>query len=86
MFEMEVNRGDALIFDGSLPHGQGPSPVETWTIFITLHEPNTFVRGFRDETINQSVSIYRDLTEPGQSWTTSSLQHFYDFPILMQQV
>ena len=87
MFELDVNRGDALIFDGSLPHGQGPSPSEeTWTIFVTLHEPGTFEKGFPDETLNQSVSIYRDLTYCGEGWQPQDLKHFYAYPMVLQQV
>ena len=37
LFALKVERGDALIFDGSLPHGQGAIEDEdTWSIFVTL--------------------------------------------------
>ena len=88
MFAMKVERGDALIFDGSLPHGQGeiPEDEDTWSLFVTLHEPGTFAKGFPNASINQSISIYRALTKEDQGWDKGCLQHFYDHPLLLQQV
>jgi hypothetical protein len=88
MFAMKVERGDALIFDGSLPHGQGeiPEDEDTWSLFVTLHEPGTFAEGFPNASINQSISIYRALTKEDQGWDKGCLQHFYDHPLLLQQV
>ena len=78
MFSLRVESGDALLFDGSVPHGQGaiPDKIETWTIFATLHEPGTFREGFPDMTLNQSNSIYGALTKEGHSWDLESLDYF----------
>lgn len=87
LFALKVERGDALIFDGSLPHGQGAIEDEdTWSIFVTLHDPGTFTEGFPNASVNQSVSIYRALTTEDHGWDENSLQHFYDYPLLLQQV
>jgi hypothetical protein len=88
MFSLKVNRGDVLLFDGSIPHGQGaiPTDCDTWTIFATLHEHNTFNNGFPDQTINHSSSIYRALTKNGSSWDLDSLEHFRAHPALLGQV
>ena len=88
MFSLDVNRGDALLFDGSVPHGQGAIPhgVETWTIFATLHKPGTFQQGFPNKTLNQSTSIFWGLTEDNTSWDKKSLEYFYVYPVVLQQV
>lgn len=88
MFEMNVERGDALIFDGSVPHGQGAIPADddTWTIFATLHPRFTFREGFPNMTLNHSTEIYRALTTDGKGWEKEALGHFYDYPIVLQQV
>jgi hypothetical protein len=88
MFSLDVNRGDALLFDGSVPHGQGAIPhgVETWTIFATLHEPGTFEDGFPNMTLNQSTSIFWGLTDDKDSWDAESLKYLYAYPVVLQQV
>jgi hypothetical protein len=88
MFSLQVERGDVLLFDGSIPHGQGaiPAQCDTWTIFATLHEHETFNDGFPDQTLNQSNSIYQALTKKGKSWDLDSLAYFRTYPVLLQQV
>ena len=88
MFAIDVKLGDALLFDGSVPHGQGaiPENVETWSLFATLHEPDSFKDGFPDAVLNQSNSIYRALTKRGEIWDVPSLDHFMQYPAVLQQV
>ena len=86
MFELPVERGDALVFDGSLPHGQGEiGDEDTWTIFVTLHLRGTFGNGFPNETLTHSTYIYRMLTEDHRGWENESVQHLLDYPIVLQQ-
>ena len=87
MYAVDVKRGDALLFDGSQPHGQGPIPdADTWSLFVTLHTSGTFTHGFPNTTVTQSEWIYRALTAEGQSWKRENLDHFFKYPIVFQQV
>jgi hypothetical protein len=87
LFELPVQRGDALVFDGSMPHGQGPIIDEdTWTIFVTLHLRGTFQQGFPNETLTHSTYIYRTLTQNGKTWGQEDITHLLEHPIVLQQV
>lgn len=87
MYSVDVKRGDALLFNGSKPHGQGLiSQQDTWTLFATLHTPGTFTDGFPNTTLTQSESIYHALTAKGKSWSRQDLDHFVQHPLLLKQV
>ena len=75
-FAIEVGRGDALVFDGRVVHAQhyiDKHEGDTWTLFCTLHFPNTFLNGFPNEVIGQSTHSFHSLSNEA-GWTVQGLQ------------
>lgn len=96
MFCLGVRQGDALLFDGSTPHGNwfNGTDEDCYSAFFTLHPTSHpgFEKGFPNTTTAQCYNIWEGLGGPvgkGSSsadWPLASRQVFNEHPALLRQV
>ena len=86
---MGVEESDALVADGSCPHGNWFTKEEdVYTIFMTMHmqDDDGFREGFEDRTYSQAYMIFDALCGDDESWSPAALTQFIEHPVLLGQV
>ncbi len=89
LFCLGVEENDALIADGSVPHGNWFTGDEAvYTIFMTMHPSNddAYQLGFENKTYTQCYMIFDELGSSHQTWSTAGIQQFREHPTLLSQV
>ena len=89
LFCLGVEENDALIADGSVPHGNWfTGDEDVYTIFMTMHPSNddAFALGFENKTYTQCYMIFEELGGSNQNWSTPGIQTMRENPNLLSQV
>lgn len=96
MFSVGVMNGDAVLFDGSTPHGNWFNDTEEdcYSAFVTLHPSDDpgFDRGFPNTTVAQCFNIWEGLGgavgrgSKSAQWPRTAWQAFTEHPVLLGQV
>jgi hypothetical protein len=89
LFCLGVEEGDALIADGSNPHGNWfTGDEDVYSIFMTMHPSNDqeFALGFENKTYAQCYMIFEELGAINQQWSETGLAQLIAHPSLLNQV